>query len=104
MGDRQLTDRGREMLALAREYEEQGGDVRDFARRAGVKPQTFSWWRSRLRHHLRNEAPDFVEVVVRDGGGASPLRVVVDEDVVVEVPADFDGGEVRRLVEALRGC
>ena len=104
MRDRELTERGHQMLALAREYEEAGGDVRDFARRAGVKPQTFTWWRSRLRRHLARDVSDFVELVVRDEVPRHPMRVVVGDGVVVEVQAGFDGDEVRRLVEALRGC
>ncbi|RMF83779.1 MAG: hypothetical protein D6744_04095 [Planctomycetota bacterium] len=99
-----LTDRGREMLALIREFERVGGDVADFADRAGVMPQTFQWWRSKLRRYLDRPNHDFVEVVVETPRPESHLRVVVDDVLSVEVSDGFDAGELRRVVEVLREC
>ena len=102
--EQELTERGREMLALIREFERVGGDVADFAGRAGVKPQTFQWWRSKLRRYLDRRGHGFVEVVVETPRPESHLRVVVDDVLSVEVSDGFDAGELRRLVEVLREC
>lgn len=78
---------------------------RAFAAAHGVDPQTLSWWAWRLGSSSaprRVRSPAFVEVVVAEAADRPGPDFVVEIGVIrVRVPRGFDGGELRRLVEAL---
>jgi hypothetical protein len=84
----------------------------------GVNACSLYWWRAKL--HARDVAqpsrsvrfPRLVEVQVPAAVAAPAARtaasdryeVVLPNDLVVRVGADFDAGVLRRLVEAVRPC
>jgi hypothetical protein len=87
---------------LVRMYRESGEAAADFARRHGVTVGTLRWWCSEFRREGGAEEVEFVDVEVADAKRAEPLAVVlagVGHKVIV--PAGFDVGELRRLVDAL---
>jgi len=103
MSDRDLSPRAAEMLAIIRDYESTKGDPTEYAKLAGIKLSTFTWWRSRLRRHLDGGVHGFVEVKLAPSV-KEPIRVRMAADIAIDVPFGFDASEVRRLVDALREC
>lgn len=64
-----------------------------FAKQHGLSPNSLYRWAKALK------PAGFVEVVVPPA--PCPLVVHVGDGVRIEVPADFDAAELRRLVHAL---
>ena len=64
-----------------------------FAKKHKVSPNSLSRWRKVLAR------PAFVEVLPASQGPAFVLRL--RDEVQLEVPAGFDAGELRRLVDTL---
>ena len=94
MPEPRLTTRAKEMLRILREFQSTpNADAAKYARRAGVRPATFAWWRSRLRSYLDADRQEFVEVKLV-AEAPTLLRVSLSSDVVVEVPPGFDPTDV----------
>jgi transposase len=78
------------------------------ARRYGLHAGQLFTWRQRLAAPAaREEAPEFVPVVVAEGA-ATPAEMagrmeIALGPVVVRVGADADGAALRRVLEAVRG-
>ncbi|MBK9386623.1 MAG: transposase [Planctomycetes bacterium] len=88
-----------------------GLSIAEFCRREGVRPQSLSWWRWKLRTAEEQAAdrapnePRFLELEltgasVADSGVA--FEIALPGDVVVRVPRGFDPRELERLVRAVR--
>lgn len=88
--------------ALIAEQERSGQSVREFAAARGVAAGTLYWWRSRLR----DPSEDLVRVAVVEGAVADSSWCGSFElqlgDVTLRIPAGFDDGDLRRLLQALR--
>jgi transposase-like protein len=82
----------REVLA---ELDASGLFVTQFAAREGIDPQRLYSWRRRLTEPT---AQTFVELRSTD---AAPLEIVLRSGRIVRVPASFDAGALRRLLDAL---
>lgn len=102
---------------LVQEQERSGQTVKAFAACRGVSLYTLYWWRSRLSRQsaatsVPPAAPALVQIAVRDDrrfdGDARPrsagFELHLRDDLVIRVPAGFDGGDLRRLLEALQPC
>lgn len=101
---------------LVQEQEQSGQTVKAFAACRGVSLYTLYWWRSRLSRRSAATstppAPALVQIAVRDdrrvGGDARPrtarFELQLRDDLVIRVPAGFDSGDLRRLLEALQPC
>ena len=99
--------------AALSEQESSGLSVADFAEHLGVTATTLYHWRRRLARRAWDCGADspspkgLVHVTVdsRAGtGSAGPLVVRLRADRSIEVPAEFDGDELRRLVTVLESC
>jgi|JI8StandDraft_1071087.scaffolds.fasta_scaffold368497_1 hypothetical protein len=108
-----LTSRGREMALLISEQERSGLSVREFAERRGVRTSTLNWWRWNLRRRSVGVSSESsvrgamipVTVVNDREERASPgstILVRLPDGLEIEVSSGFDGGEIKRLIEALR--
>ena len=99
---------------LVSEQERSGQTAKAFAESRGVSLCTLYWWRSRLSRQppATPSAPALVHIAVRDdrrvGGDARPrtaaFELHIRDDLMIRVPAGFDDGDLRRLLEALRPC
>jgi hypothetical protein len=109
--------------AILAEQEEEGLSREEAAARAGVKPNTLSWWRCELKrrdrdgvHRRRGQGksdvgpPELLPVRVQDvvaratflgSMGPTPYEVVLGSGRVVRVPRDFDDRSVQSLVRLL---
>ena len=116
---------GREVWAKRVErWRDSGLTLREFAAEVGVNANTLAGWRWRLgpkvagnERRAERGAPAFVEVVAapagstRSGargrrfaaasGGSEPLEVVLRSGYRIRVPAEFDPGALRRVLDAL---
>ena len=78
----------------------------------GVNAHSLYWWRSKMHDRDVHKSggsqplPRLVEVRVAAPPVAGPARyeVVLPNEVVVRVGADFDAEVLRRLVGAVRAC
>lgn len=87
--------------ALVREFTSSRESAAAFAERHGVAESTLRWWCSAFRRERPATEVAFVDVVV-DEKPTEPLSVVLaGAGHRVIVPAGFDAGELRRLVNAL---
>lgn len=93
-------------------WESSGLTCREYAARAGLKPATLAWWKWKLgRGSATEPAPlPFLELpaAVNRPACAPPgdergLVLHVGE-VRVEVPADFDGPTLARVLGVLGAC
>jgi hypothetical protein len=102
---------------LVSEQEQSGQTAKAFAACRGVSLCTLYWWRSRLSRQSTTTsapptAPALVPIAVRDdrrvGGDARPRTAAFElhlrGDLMIRVPAGFDDGDLRRLLEALQPC
>lgn len=96
-GEHQTAERWR---SLVEEWRSSGLSRSAFARARGLNASTLGWWRWRLGIAM-NQEPAFLDVVVTDRQERPPDLIVEVGALRVRVPAGFDSGEVRRLVEAL---
>ena len=94
---------------LLEEQESSGLSVAAFAEEVGVSPATLYSWRRRLRGE--ESASRLVQVDVVDDEREEPTETVrgglalrVNDRFRIELPADFDGGALARLLEVLDEC
>jgi hypothetical protein len=97
---------------LVRRWKESGLTCDEFAARAGINAGTLSYWKWRLgkedgpkRATRKSEAPVFVEVTPTAGWSpqtSGRIELVVNDDIVVRVPAHFDDESLRRVLGVLR--
>lgn len=84
-----------------------GESLASLAQEAGVRPATMTWWRSQLRRELSSTDSPFIELTLADEAVAeraeSPFVVQLG-DFRTEVPRDFIGGDLERLLLVLRRC
>ena len=90
----------RRWAALIDQAERSDLTNREFAARAGVNPNTLSWWKWRLGSTRRTVSARFIEVVEHEPIAAG-LRVEVGEHVAIPVDDDTDLDLLRRVVDAL---
>lgn len=105
-----LTKRGREMRRLLVVQQRSGLSLAEFARRRGLRPNTLSWWRHRLRGGDGVEECASRERFIEITPAASSrevqtvaFEVVLSDGTMVRVPARFGGESLRRLLAVL-GC
>jgi hypothetical protein len=110
-GPKGLTERGREMRRLLAAQRRSGLSLVDFARQRGLRANTLSWWRHRLRGGDGDSecasAGPFIEVSpVRkvEAAQAGVFEVVLEDGKVVRVPERFEEGALRRLLAVLQRC
>ena len=118
--------RGREMRALLEKWERSGLPLSRFADREGIAQKTMYRWRRRLGvggDRIRRGRPPassvgenrsgsqsasiFTEVSTALGAAslsATTFEVVFGDGTMVRVPAQFDRGSLRVLLQTLRGC
>jgi transposase-like protein len=109
-----LTPSGRRMAQLIDQQRSSGLTVGEFARRHGINPVRFSWWRGAIRRRIEAMAAQathsaFAEAVVihRDqelAEARTKFTVDLCQGFRVEVPGDFDQEELRRLIGVLKSC
>jgi transposase-like protein len=119
-----LTARAREMQRLIERWERSGLRAAEFARRRGLSPGTFSWWRHRLGSARRDPGGQrrrktaaeseqqavFTELVldrsVPGTAGAAVAEIVLRSGRTLRVPALVDAAALRALVRVLEepGC
>jgi len=104
-----LTGRGREMRRLLAVQRRSGLSLAEFARRQGLRANTLSWWRHRLRESddagERVKSDRFVEMTAPAGVcevKGSDFEVVLGNGTVVRVPEQFSEDSLRRLLAALQ--
>lgn len=99
--------------ALIATQEKSGLSVRAFAEARGIPVTTLYWWRSRLARGTRavtTTVPALVRIAVRDEEACRlPSRPDAFElrlrgGIRVRVPARFEDGDLRRLLEVLQRC
>jgi transposase len=78
------------------------------ARRHGLHVSQLFTWRQQLAASAAHDAPEFVPVVVAEGGAAAPAEMAGRMEIalgpaVVRVGADVDGPALRRVLEVVRG-
>jgi transposase len=78
------------------------------ARRYGLHVSQLFTWRQQLAARAAREAPEFVPVVVAEGGAVAPAEMAGQMEIalgpaVVRVGADVDAAALRRVLEAVRG-
>jgi hypothetical protein len=99
-------------------WRESGLTAGEFAAELGVKAATLAHWKYRLSAEARKATRDgaaaraetlpFVEVKavaprseVAQSGGATTFEVVLASGAVLRVPAQFDAGALRRLLDVM---
>jgi hypothetical protein len=106
---RRRSERRQEQIrALVAEQEASGLTVAAFARKRAVSAWALYDWKRRTRHRADprpEERVGFVQVKVADPPrGVPTLWVELSGGLRVHVPAGFDAGELRRLIEVLSPC
>ena len=93
----------RRWAALIDQADRSGLTRRDFAAKAGVNPNTLSWWRWKLNQGSSGGATTrFLEVVeVEAPLPSATIRLELRHQVFVEVDHDTDLELLRDLVDAL---
>ena len=99
-GEQDSTPRRRQMQALVAQWERSGELVGEFARRHGITPSTFGWWRRELRR-LAGPGNAVQLVEISRGEAASGFELRLPNGVMVRVPASFDEAALRRLLGVL---
>jgi transposase len=77
------------------------------ARRHGLHASQLFVWRQRLAASAARERPEFVPVVVAEGGPPAPAEMAGRMEIalgpaVVRVGADVDAAALRRVLEVVR--
>jgi hypothetical protein len=106
------TAKGRQMAALVRECDRSGIPQATFARRHGITPGAFAWWRhalGRQRPMPKRRQMRFVEVTPTPREAAktspSPLLIRMPSGVMVRVGADVDATALETVMSVLvRTC
>lgn len=99
-GEQDATPRRRQMQALVAQWERSGEAAGEFARRHGIVPSTFGWWRRELRR-LAGPSKPVQLVEIGRGEAASGFDLRLPTGVVVRVAASFDAAALRRLLGVL---
>ena len=88
-----------------------GLSISEFCRREGIRAQTLSWWRWKLRGAERGtpsveaEAPRFLQLDVagiQAADGGVGVEIVLPGEIVVRVPHGFDSAQLEALLRAVR--
>jgi len=92
------TRRAKKWHEIFREYE--SGDLKrqDFCRAKSLKLSTFDYWRARLKKTAAEE-PAVVRVATVKRL-ADPIRIRIDEQIVVELNGDAGEEQLRRVLRA----
>ena len=98
-----LTGRAREMAALVAKFERGGESAEEFARRQGMRPSTFAWWRSELKRRRRRQERERIELV-EIGGKPADFELSLANGVRQRVPVGFDAAALARLLDVLCRC
>jgi hypothetical protein len=108
------TARARQMAGLVSECDRSGIPQATFARRHGITPGAFAWWRhalGRQRATLKRRPMRFVEVtptsreVAKTSTSRSPLLIRMPSGVMVRVGADVDATALETVLAVLvRTC
>lgn len=62
----------------------------DFARREGVNPNTFAWWRSELGREQQEQRLTLVPVRSLVASRPEPVEVVLPAGIVIRIPESAD--------------
>jgi transposase-like protein len=94
-----------------RQWLESGQTAADFAASHGINPRTLTYWKwrlgreaaSRQAESTASEPAQFVEVTPPSSWwrASERIEVVVDDEVVVRVPNDFEAETLRRVLVVL---
>lgn len=102
---RRSRDEWRQHMAA---WSRSGLSSREYARRNGLNPSTFSWWRGELRRQQLQEHGQRLTLVPVTTPAAAPpaepLEVSLPHGVVIRVPEHVDLVRVATLVRALVGA
>jgi transposase-like protein len=95
------TSTARKWQKIFQDYE--SGDLRrkEFCETKGVKLSTFDYWRSRLKKTAA-KGPAVVEVTTVKRPG-EPIRIHVNEQIVVELNGDAEEEQLRRVLKGAAG-
>jgi hypothetical protein len=104
-----LTERGRKMRRLLAAQKRSGLSLVEFARQRGLRANTLSWWRHRLRDADEDgesvSSGGFIEITpalgVREVQTVG-FEIVLGDGTVVRVPEGFSEEPLRRLLAVLR--
>jgi hypothetical protein len=81
-------------------YRESGMGVKGFCEKEGVSIHQFGYWRKRLRETTVSQSDGFVALQFADESSPQSIRVRIGS-FAVEVPAGFDGEDLKRVLVAL---
>ena len=106
---KQSEERQEEIQRLVEEQEASGLSVKEFAEKRGISRWSlYEWRRSRRRERRKarvSGSRGFVELkVVGEQSRREAITVELASGVRLQVPAGFEEGHLRRLVEVLRSC
>ena len=108
-GPKGLTERGGEMRRLLAAQKRSGLSLAEFARQRGLRSNTLSWWRHRLRGSDDEgecaSAGQFMEITAAcgvDEAHTAAFEVVLGDGTVVRVPSRFSEESLRCLLAVLR--
>ena len=93
----------RRWAALIDQADRSGLTRREFAAKAGVNPNTLSWWRWKLKRGPSGAVTTrFLEVVEVEEPPPSPtIRLELRDTVIIEVDDDTDLDLLRDVMDAL---
>jgi transposase-like protein len=83
---------------IFQDYERGGLRRKEFCEAKGVKLSTFDYWRARLRKTTA-EVPAVVKVATVKRP-AEPIRIRVNEQIVVELDGDAGEDQLKRVLKA----
>ena len=99
-----------EMRKHFKAQKESGQSIKSYCQSANLNSWTFSYWRRRFRDlDTKNASKHFAEVKVKNKPTSTALKpahfkVSFNDNVSLEVPAEFDQKAFRLLVEVLKSC
>jgi len=103
-----LTTRGRQWLAIVREWERSGLGVREFCAQRGLKQTTFLWWRQQLKgqqpERRGSGGVEFVEIAHNGRLSDTMFHVELGNGLRVRVPTRFDAAALKELLVVLASC
>ncbi len=90
------------MAAFLKEHE--GKNQTEQAKILGVHISTIAYWRRQVKTILPSSQTSFVEIAMPRKKKATAALSVRVGNVLVEVPSDFDGSHLRRVIKELAQC